>query len=151
MFAKRDLERRGAAAAAGLVQPAARSHPYAASSQANFRRISCTRVNKLLVRPIRGKSRAGVQQMGRDFPRGVLVSRRPFAHFAFRPGGVAYFTACNLGLPQSERNRPRYAWSPPKKHYTSSALCHRRQQANPARLPGVTRLGACVEVVCADE
>jgi hypothetical protein len=39
-----------------LVQPEASSHPFAASSQANLPPISCTRVNKLLVRLIRGKS-----------------------------------------------------------------------------------------------
>ena len=39
-----------------LVQPEASSHPFAASSQANLPPIGCTRVNKLLVRLIRGKS-----------------------------------------------------------------------------------------------
>ena len=55
-----------------LVQPEASSHPFAASSQANLPPISCTRVNKLLVRLIRGKSCQRPQQMGQDFPRGVL-------------------------------------------------------------------------------
>ncbi len=79
------------------------------------------------------------------------VSRRPFARIAICLDGVVCFATYNLRLPQSERNRPRYAWSPPKNHYTSSALCNRRQQASPARLPGVTRPGFSVEVVCADE
>jgi hypothetical protein len=93
----------------------------------------------------------------RDLKRGdaaaaaVQVSRRAFARIAFCLDGVAFRAVHNLQLPQSERNRPRYAWSPPKKHYTSSALCNRRQQANPARLPGVTGPGASLEVVCADE
>jgi len=40
----------------GLVQPAASSHPLAARLRANLPRISCTRINKFLVRLIRGKS-----------------------------------------------------------------------------------------------
>ena len=39
-----------------LVQPAASSHPLAACSHANLPRIDCTRIDKLLVRLIRGKS-----------------------------------------------------------------------------------------------
>jgi hypothetical protein len=35
-----------------------------------------SRTNKLLVRLIRGKSCQSPQQMGQDFPRGVLVSGR---------------------------------------------------------------------------
>jgi hypothetical protein len=81
----------------------------------------------------------------------VPLSRRAFARIAFCLDGVARPAAYNLQLPQSERNRPCYAWSPPKNHYTSSALCNCRQQANPARLPGVTGPGASLEVVCADE
>jgi iron complex transport system substrate-binding protein len=57
-----------------LVQPAASWRPLAARSQANLLRISCTRFNVLLVRLIRGTSRLRPQQMGRDFPRGVLVA-----------------------------------------------------------------------------
>jgi hypothetical protein len=56
-----------------LVRPAGSWRPLAARSQANFRRISCTRFNKLLVRLIRGKSRRRPLQMGRDFLRCVLV------------------------------------------------------------------------------
>ena len=37
--------------------------------------ISCTRIRYLLVRLIRGKSRASLRQMGWDFPRGVLALR----------------------------------------------------------------------------
>ena len=36
-------------------------------------RISCTRIKELLVRLIRGKSFLHSQQMGQDFPRGVLA------------------------------------------------------------------------------
>ena len=56
-----------------LVQPEASSHPIAASAQANLPRISCTKFNSLLVRLIRGKSCRRPQQMGQDFPRGVLA------------------------------------------------------------------------------
>jgi hypothetical protein len=56
---------------ARLVQPAGSLHPHAEGSQANFRRISCTRLNLLLVRLIRGKSFQCQPQMGQDFPRGV--------------------------------------------------------------------------------
>ncbi len=60
------------ARAPALVQPEASSHPFAARSHANSPRISCTKLYKLLVRLIRGKSCQGPQQTGQDFPRGVL-------------------------------------------------------------------------------
>jgi len=63
----------GATALCALVQPKASSPPTATSARANLPRISCTRFNSLRVRPIRGKSRARLRRMGRDFPRGVLV------------------------------------------------------------------------------
>src|SRR5208337_693753 len=65
---------RRAIAYESLVQPAGSSHPHAARSQANFRPISCTRINMLLVRLIRGKSWKRQPHMGQDFPRGVLVA-----------------------------------------------------------------------------
>ena len=46
---------------------------FAADAQVSLPRISCTRINRLLVRLIRGKSCRRPQQMGQDFPRGVLV------------------------------------------------------------------------------
>ncbi len=45
--------------------------PFAACSKANLPPISC-RIEKLLVRLIRGKSCRRQPQMGQDFPRGVL-------------------------------------------------------------------------------
>ena len=42
-------------------------------TEANLPRISCTRINKVLVRLIRGKSCRRPQHVGQDFPRGVLV------------------------------------------------------------------------------
>jgi hypothetical protein len=47
-----------------------RSH-FAARSQTNLPRISCTRINKVLVRFIRGKSCQRLHYVGQDFPRGV--------------------------------------------------------------------------------
>ena len=52
-----------------LVQPQASSAPFASRNQANLPPISCTRINKLLVRLIRGKSCQCPQQVGRDFSR----------------------------------------------------------------------------------
>ncbi len=62
---------------ARLVQPAGSSHRFAASSQANFRPLSCTSNEDLLVCLIRGKSWKRQPQTGQDFPRGVLVPFEP--------------------------------------------------------------------------
>ncbi len=55
-----------------LVQPEASSPPFAASDRANLPPISCTRIEELLVHPIRGKSFPCPPHRGQDFPRGVL-------------------------------------------------------------------------------
>jgi dihydroxy-acid dehydratase len=54
----------------------------------------------------------------------------------------------NLEVPESELNRRRNAWSPPKNSYTSGALWKYGQQVGPARSGAVTHPGASVEVVC---
>ncbi len=53
-----------------LVQPEASSPPFAARALANLPRISCTTINKLLVRLIRGKSCQRQQQNGSGLPAG---------------------------------------------------------------------------------
>ncbi len=63
----------GATALCALAQPEASSPPKLASDRANLPRISCTRLKSLRVRLIRGKSCLRPQQMGQDFPRGILV------------------------------------------------------------------------------
>jgi dihydroxy-acid dehydratase len=54
----------------------------------------------------------------------------------------------SLEVPESELNRRRNAWSPPKNSYTSGALWKYGQQVGPARSGAVTHPGASVEVVC---
>jgi dihydroxy-acid dehydratase len=54
----------------------------------------------------------------------------------------------DLEVPESELNRRRNAWSPPKNSYTSGALWKYGQQVGPARSGAVTHPGASVEVVC---
>jgi dihydroxy-acid dehydratase len=54
----------------------------------------------------------------------------------------------NLEVPETELNRRRNAWSPPKNNYTSGALWKYGQQVGPARLGAVTHPGASVEVEC---
>jgi dihydroxy-acid dehydratase len=54
----------------------------------------------------------------------------------------------NLEVPESELNRRRNAWSPPKNSYTSGALWKYGQQVGPARTGAVTHPGASVEVMC---
>ena len=56
-----------------LVQPEASSPPIAPCSQANLPPISCTRINKLLVRLVRRKSCERPRHTGQDFLRSVLV------------------------------------------------------------------------------
>ena len=56
--------------------------PLAPSAQANLPPKSCARVNKLLVRPIRGTSWKRSAQPGQDFLRTVLV---PSLLFAYAP------------------------------------------------------------------
>ncbi len=60
----------------GTVAASAAGVPthFAAYVQANLPPISCTSINKLLVRLIRGKSRKSLRQTRWDFLRGVLVS-----------------------------------------------------------------------------
>jgi acyl-CoA synthetase (AMP-forming)/AMP-acid ligase II len=65
------LKDRIRASIAGQVQPEASSHPHAGTSQANLPRISCTRLNNLLVRLIREKSCKRSRQVCQDFSRGV--------------------------------------------------------------------------------
>jgi dihydroxy-acid dehydratase len=54
----------------------------------------------------------------------------------------------DLEVPESELNRRRNAWSPPKNNYTSGALWKYGQQVGPARFGAVTHPGASVEVAC---
>ncbi len=55
-----------------LVQPAGSSHTHCCKRSSELPTVSCTRVDKLLVRLIRGKSFPRQQQRGQDFPRGAL-------------------------------------------------------------------------------
>ena len=72
-----------------LVQPEASSPPFAARALASLPRISCTKINSLLVRLIRGKSCRRPQHVGQDFPRGVLAA------------GLALGTAITVEFPSA--------------------------------------------------
>jgi dihydroxy-acid dehydratase len=54
----------------------------------------------------------------------------------------------DLEVSDTELDRRRKAWSPPKNNYTSGALWKYGRQVGPARYGAVTHPGASVEVVC---
>ncbi len=64
--------RRHAPTIAILVQAAGSSHSHCRKRSSELPAVSCTRINNLLVRLIRGKPWKRLPQMGQDFPRGVL-------------------------------------------------------------------------------
>ncbi len=77
-----------------LVQPAGSSHTHCCKRSSELPAVSCTKVDKLLVRLIRGKSFPRQQQRGQDFPRGELGELAGAAAGLFyiastvTPGGV---------------------------------------------------------------